>query len=79
MKELIKDGLSLAEGDATWLDEAAQNFERLATRLREEEKAEWALLAAVYRERAQAIQGVAEKVRLSLETGGSSELRVENT
>jgi hypothetical protein len=78
MKELIKEVISLAEGDAKWLDEAARNFERFATKLKEEEKAEWDLLAAVYRERAQAIQDTAEKVRQSLETDGFSELRTED-
>jgi hypothetical protein len=78
VNQLIKEALSLAEGEAEWLHSAAQNFERLATRLREEEKAEWDLLAAVYRERAQSVQGFAEKVRQSLVTDSSSELRLQD-
>jgi hypothetical protein len=78
VNQLIKEALSLAEGEAEWLHSAAQNFERLATRLREEEKAEWDLLAAVYRERAQSVQGFAEKVRQSLVTDSSSQLRLQD-
>jgi hypothetical protein len=78
VNQLIKEALSLAEGEAEWLRSAAQNFERLAARLREEEKAEWDLLAAVYRERAQSVQGFAEKVRQSLVTDSSSQLRLQD-
>jgi hypothetical protein len=78
VNQLIKEALSLAEGEAEWLHSAAQNFERLAARLREEEKAEWDLLAAVYRERAQSVQGFAEKVRQSLVTDSSSQLRLQD-
>lgn len=77
MHELIKEALSLAEGEAQWLHGAAQNFERLAVKLKEEEKAEWDLLAAVYRERAEAVQSLAEKVRQSLVTD-SAELRLQD-
>ncbi len=66
MNELLKEALSLAEGDARWLEDAAQYFEDYASQLSGEEKAKWQLLAAVYRERAQANQSVVGKVRQNL-------------
>jgi hypothetical protein len=79
MNELVNEVLSLAEGNADWLDHAARHFERFAAQLHEVEKAQWHLLAAVYRERAQAIQSKAEKVRQSLVADACSELRFEDT
>jgi hypothetical protein len=62
VQQLLKEVLSLAEGNATWIESAAQHFERLAAQFREDEKAQWELLAAAYRERARTIESVAEKV-----------------
>jgi hypothetical protein len=78
MNELLKEVLSLAESNATWLDNAAQHFEQFAAQFHEVEKAKWQLLAAVYRERAQAVQSVAGKARESLATDSSSDSRLEN-
>jgi hypothetical protein len=78
MDKLLKEVLSLAESNATWIESAAEHFEQLAVQFREEEKAQWQLLAAVYRERAQAIQSEAEKVRTSLANDDHSELGLEN-
>lgn len=72
VNEVIKEILAFAEGDAKWFDDAARKFEQFAAKLNEEEKAELELLATVYRERAQAVQCVAEKVRQSLATDDSS-------
>ncbi len=66
MNELLKEALSQVEGDARWLDDAAQYFEDYASQLSEDEKAKWQLLAVVYRERAQASQSVVGKVRQNL-------------
>jgi len=55
MPQPLKEVLSLAESNARWLDDAAQHFEQFATRLHEVEKAQWELLATVYRERARCI------------------------
>ena len=63
MNELLKGALSLAEGDAKWLDDAARHFEECASQLNEKEKAELQLLAAVYRERAQVCQSLVGKAR----------------
>jgi hypothetical protein len=79
MSESIKELLSAAQGGAKWFNDAAQFFEEFAAKLRVEEKAEWDLLASVYRERAQLIQSMTEKVRQKLTTDGPSELRLENT
>jgi hypothetical protein len=79
MNELLKEILAFAEGDAKWFDDAARKFEQFAAKLNEEEKAELELLATVYRERAQVIQSVAERVRQSLATDAGSELRLENS
>jgi hypothetical protein len=54
LEELLKEVLSFVEGDVRWWDEAAQHVEELASGLPETEKTKWQLLAAVYRERAQA-------------------------
>jgi|HubBroStandDraft_6_1064221.scaffolds.fasta_scaffold1449560_1 hypothetical protein len=79
MNELVNEVLSLAEGNARWLDAAAQHFEHFATQLTEHEKAQLHLLAAVYRERAQTLQSKAEKVRQSLAPDASSKLRLQDT
>ncbi|HXN28981.1 MAG TPA: hypothetical protein VN902_17765 [Candidatus Acidoferrales bacterium] len=78
MNELVNEVLSLAEGNAKWLDAAARHFEHFATQLTENEKAQLDLLAAVYRERAQTIQDTAQRVRQSLITNSSSGLRTED-
>ncbi|HWO33422.1 MAG TPA: hypothetical protein VNO32_31880 [Candidatus Acidoferrum sp.] len=78
MKELLTEALSLVEAEASWLHAAALYFEQHASKLIEDEKAEWQLLAAVYRERAQASQIAVEKVRQSLATDGSSALHSGN-
>jgi hypothetical protein len=78
MNELLKEALSLAEGDARWLEDAAQYFEDYASQLSDAEKAKWQLLAAVYRERAHACQGLAGKARHGFATDGQSALRSEN-
>jgi hypothetical protein len=78
MSGRLKEFLSLVESESKRLDEAARNFEQLAAKLKEEEKAEWDLLAAIYRERAQAIQSFAERMRQSLVADGSAELRTED-
>ena len=79
MEQLLKEVLSLTEGNATWLDNAAQHFERFAAQFDEDEKARWKLLAAVYRERVKVVQHVAGKVRQTLATDGSSDLELEDT
>jgi hypothetical protein len=79
MEPTLKEILSLAESNAKWLDDAAHHFEHFAVQLHDVEKAQWQLLAAVYREKAQAIQSEAEKVRESLGSDGPAELRLENT
>ena len=80
MNELVREMLSLAEGEAKWLDDSARNFEQVAAKFREEEdKAAWDLLATVYRERAQTIQRMVEKTRESLMTDGNPELRLEHS
>jgi hypothetical protein len=79
MNELVKEVLSLAETEARWLDDSARNFELVAIELRQEEKAEWDLLASTYRERAQAIQCTIEKARENFADDGPAELRLENS
>jgi hypothetical protein len=79
MQQPLKEILSLAESNATWLEDAAQHFEQFAAQLHDVEKAQWQLLATVYREKAQAIQSDAEKVCESLSSDDRSELRLENT
>ena len=78
MQQPLKDILSLAESNARWLDDAAQHFEQFASRLHEVEKAQWELLASVYRERAQTVQSEAEKVRASLASDDFPEPRTED-
>lgn len=77
MQQPLKEVLSLAESNATWLDDAAQHFEQFAAQLDEIEKAQWQLLAAVYRERAQTIQHEVEKMRAHLRSDGNSDLQME--
>jgi hypothetical protein len=79
MQQPLKEILSLAESNATWLEDAARHFEEFAAQLHAVEKARWHLLAAVYREKAQTIQSEAEKVRESLASDGPEELRLDNT
>jgi hypothetical protein len=55
--------LSLAETEARWFYDTVRNFELVAVGLKQEEKAEWDLLASTYRERAQAIKRTVEKAR----------------
>ena len=78
MEKLVKEALSLAESNATWLEDAAQHFEQFAAKLNDVEKAQWQLLAAVYHEKAHAIQSEAEKVRQSFGSDDPSELGFEN-
>jgi hypothetical protein len=52
MEPTLKEILSLAESNAKWLDDAAHHFEHFAVQLHDVEKAQWQLLAAVYREKA---------------------------
>ena len=63
----MRDGLSelllLAEEDIKWLGDAAQHFEEEANRRDEPNKSHLALLAAVYRERADLHQTAVEKLR----------------
>jgi len=77
VQQPLKEVLSLAESNATWLDDAAQHFEQFAAQLDEIEKAQWQLLAAVYRERAQTIQHEVEKMRAHLRSDGNSDLQME--
>ena len=63
MEELLREISSFVEGDVRWWDEAAQHVEELACNLPEAEKAKWQVLAAVYRERAQARTELAGSVR----------------
>jgi hypothetical protein len=79
MKEQLREVLSAAEGDASWLNNAAQFFEDFAANLKAGEKAEWDLLAAVYRERAQVMQSLAEKMRQSLVGDSSPKLGSQDT
>jgi hypothetical protein len=79
MQQPLEEVLSFVESNATWLEDAAQHFEQFAAQLHDAEKAQWRLLAAVYREKAQAIQSEAERVRANLGSDGPSELRLENT
>jgi len=65
MDESVKQILSLAEDDAKLMEETARKFEQFAANLKEEEKAEWEILAAAYRERSQTIQRMVRKVRES--------------
>ncbi|HWO30216.1 MAG TPA: hypothetical protein VNO32_15595 [Candidatus Acidoferrum sp.] len=78
MNELLREALSLAEGDARWLDDAARYFEDHASQLSDGEKSKWELLAAVYRERAQVSRNVAGKVSQDLATDGSSASHAQN-
>jgi hypothetical protein len=79
MQPLLKEVLSLAESNARWLEEAAQHFERVAVQFHDVEKAQWQLLAAVYREKAQDVRSDVEKVRPSLASDRASESRLNNT
>jgi hypothetical protein len=63
LDQLLNEVLSFVEGDVRWWDEAAQRVEELARRLPEAERAKWELLAAVYRERAQAHTELVGSVR----------------
>lgn len=78
MNEPLKETLSLAEGDARWLEDAAQYFEDYASQLSDAEKPKWQLLAAVYRERAHLCQRLVGKARHGSATDGQSALRSEN-
>jgi hypothetical protein len=66
MNDLLNEALSLAEGDAKWMEDAARYFEDYASQLIDGEKPKWELLGAVYRERAQVSQSAVGKVRQSL-------------
>jgi hypothetical protein len=59
----IVQGLSLIEEDAGWWNDAAQYCENFAGSLTEEEKTEWQLLAAVYRERVKIHRQLAGRMR----------------
>jgi hypothetical protein len=63
LEELLKEVLSFVEGGVRWWDQAAQHVEELASRLPAVEKTKWQLLAAVYRERAQAHTELVGSVR----------------
>jgi len=63
LEELLKEVLSFVEGDARWWNEAAQHVEELASSLPEPEKTKWALLSAVYQERAKAHTELVASVR----------------
>jgi hypothetical protein len=79
MKELLKEVLSLAEGNPDWLDDAARYFEDYASQRNEYEKARCQLLAAVDRERAQFSPSVTRTASQNLAADGASELRFEIT
>jgi hypothetical protein len=71
MDKSVEQILSLAENDAKLMEETARSFEQFAANLNnEEEKAEWDLLAAVYRERAQIIKRMVGKVRENFANDG---------
>jgi hypothetical protein len=66
MNKSVEEILSLAEDDAKLMEETARKFQEYAANLNnEEEKAEFEMLAAAYRERAQVIQRIIRKVRES--------------
>jgi hypothetical protein len=66
MHKSVEEILSLAEDDAKLMEETARKFQQYAANLNnEEEKAEFEMLAAAYRERAQVIQRIKRKVRES--------------
>jgi hypothetical protein len=73
LHESVKEILSLAESEANWLEQTAQNFEQFAAMLKEEERAEWDLLATGCRERAQIIQRMLGKVREKFAADEASE------
>jgi hypothetical protein len=69
MNKSVEEVLSLAEDDAQLMEETARKFEQFAASLNNhEEKVEFELLAAGYRERAQVIQRIIRKVRESFGT-----------
>jgi hypothetical protein len=78
MQQPLKEILSLAESNATWLEDAAQHFEQVAVQFHDVEKAQWQLLATVYREKAENIRSEVEKVRPSLASDDNSELGLES-
>jgi hypothetical protein len=59
----IVQGLSLIEEDAGWWNDAAQSCENFSGSLTEEEKTEWQLLAAVYRERVKIHRQLVRRMR----------------
>jgi hypothetical protein len=72
MNKSVEEILSLAEDDAKLMEETARKFQQHAANLsNEEEKAEFEMLAAAYRERAQVIQRIIRKVRESFATDDS--------
>lgn len=79
MEDLLKQVLDFAEGNAKWLDDAAKHFEILAAQLAEDEKSKWHLLAAVYRERAQACGNMLRQMRKRSTADGSSQSRLQNS
>jgi hypothetical protein len=52
VSEHLPEALSLIETDVKFLQDAAQYIEELASKLDSKERAEWSLVAAIYRERA---------------------------
>jgi hypothetical protein len=63
MEELFREALSLIEDDVNWLHDAAQHCNDLASKLGEEDKTKWRLVATVYHERADMHSQLAEKMR----------------
>jgi hypothetical protein len=63
VEELFKQALSLIEDDAHWLDDAGQHCQDLASKLSEQERANWRLLTEFYRERAKSHRELAAKMR----------------
>jgi hypothetical protein len=63
VEEPLAELLAFVESNAKWWDDVAQQCERVSKKLRPEEAAQYDLLCAVYRERAQLHRGLVAKYR----------------
>jgi len=67
VREQLLEALSLIETEISCWNDAAKQFERIAPKLSEEEQAEYMLLCAVYRERAEMLSHDLQRLAASIQ------------
>ena len=65
MTEQLQEAFSLLQSDITFWNDAARQCEKTAAKLSEKERAEYMLLCAVYRERAEMLTDALQQLAVS--------------